>query len=231
MVLRVGGCEFKPQLTQNRHRNADVLVLPILFLVANCYKELPKFVQTAWPRPPKVKQITFLSLLGFVNTVLFHHFFIPFLENSSLLSHDPVLWSGGQQASRCEAVWCNQPMRVSQSSAGSQGPDRLRAAMVCVCAHGRLPYLQCPSGECVWLCPCVVKQMESVCLLAPRPPCEWLNELVAGSQSRPADSPRGRTEPLCVNSVVGPPTIWHTLEKMHTHLEVRSRWLGHRFSR
>lgn len=52
------------------------------------------------------------------------------------------------------------------------------------CACGCLPYLRWPSDECVWLCPCVVKQMESVSS-GTVSPCELLNELVPGSQSWP----------------------------------------------
>lgn len=98
------------------------------------------------------------------------------------------------------------------------------------CACGCLPYLRCPSDESVWLCPCVVKQMESVSA-GTVSPCEQLNELVAGSQSRsPATSevtPWRRVQTVRSARL----HLTHTRQDAHTHLVERSQWLGHSFSR
>lgn len=105
------------------------------------------------------------------------------------VSHDPAVWPTSQYASKCEAVWSYEPMRVSQSSVRPLRPDTLWSSKcdLCAfeqewaCAHGCLPYLRCL--KCAWVCKRVVKQMESISFgILPH---KWFNELLAGSQSRP----------------------------------------------
>lgn len=93
-----------------------------------------------------------LSVVLSFSSLLFCLIFYPFSSNnvhlppflflleffsSPPVSHDPAVWPNSQYASRCEAVWCNEPMRVSQSSARSPRPDRLSATdeLWFVCAH------------------------------------------------------------------------------------------------
>lgn len=150
-------------------------------------------------------------LFSFLALLLFPFFFLlssnkfhilpnfpPFSSSrlfSSAVSHDPMVWSSSQQASRCEVLWRNEPMRVSQSSTRSQGPDRLCAAMMCVCTcrSGQVHMAACHTCGVPLTSVCdfvrVLWNKWRVCLLALCPRCERLNELVAGSQSRsPATS-------------------------------------------
>lgn len=120
---------------KKRRGHQDKIQFSVFFLVP---LKFPFFLMTF----PKLH--TFTSPLLSSKTWHFQ-FCCNYLVLFSSQSHDPVVWSSSQQASRCDVVWWREPVRVSQSSAGSPGPDRLSAAgaLWCVYAHAG-------PGMCAW---------------------------------------------------------------------------------